>query len=310
MSIVITMPYYYVIIRYVSKITGSLEVVSSHDMTEDILRRLVVEPFSNGVQFVFMGKVVDPDSVEEIHIFETSKKVKEILLAQRRTPQEHNVGQPSDSVKDVLRRIREGKIGGYVTHKFMTSLSKVSNKKRPSKKLSRNVFIVHGRDHTPLKELKVMLKGLGLNPIVLHEKASGGLTLAEKLEKYSKDVGYAFVVLTPDDTGCFREDFLNVYKVCLSEEGESEEKRKEKAEFFFHEIPKKLTGRARQNVIFEMGYFWGLLERKKVCCLLKGKVEKPSDIHGIVYESFKKSINEVRDRIIKELKEAGYKIKM
>lgn len=283
MSIVITMPYYYVIIRYVSKITGSLEVVSSHDMTEDILRRLVVEPFSNGVQFVFMGKVVDPDSVEEIHIFETSKKVKEILLAQRRTPQEHNLGQPSDSVKDVLRRIREGKIGGYVTHKFMTSLSKVSNKKRPSKKLSRNVFIVHGRDHTPLKELKVMLKGLGLNPIVLHEKASGSRTVVEKLEKYS-DVGYAFVILTPDDVGGPSED-----RKILRLEGKE---------------------RARQNVILEFGYFMGLLGRDRVCCLYKGDVELPSDMHGIVYIPFKDSIDDVQVKIIKELTEAGYEIKM
>ena len=65
--------------------------------------------------------------------------------------------------------------------------------------------------------------------------------------------------------------------------------------------------RARQNVIFEMGYFWGLLKRKRVCCLLKGDVEKPSDIEGIVYIPFKDSVREVKEMIIKELKAAGYK---
>ena len=68
--------------------------------------------------------------------------------------------------------------------------------------------------------------------------------------------------------------------------------------------------RARQNVIFEMGYFWGLLERKKVCCLLKGDVEKPSDMEGIVYISFKDSVYDVQVKIMKELKEAGYEIKL
>lgn len=59
-----------------------------------------------------------------------------------------------------------------------------------------------------------------------------------------------------------------------------------------------------------MGYFWGLLKRKKVCCLLKGGVEKPSDIEGIVYIPFKESIEEVRNKIIKELTEAGYETKI
>jgi len=152
--------------------------------------------------------------------------------------------------------------------------------------LSENVFIVHGRDHKSLRELKVMLGGFGLNPVVLHEKASGGLTLAEKLEKYSEDVGYAFIVLTPDDVGCQRPKLDTHFK---------------------ERIFQKLKARARQNVIFEMGYFWGLLERKRVCCLLKGKVERPSDIEGIVYIPFEESVNEVREKIKKELEEAGYK---
>ena len=56
--------------------------------------------------------------------------------------------------------------------------------------------------------------------------------------------------------------------------------------------------------------FMGLLGRDRVCCLYKGDVELPSDMHGIVYIPFKESVNEVRDRIIKELEEAGYEIIM
>jgi predicted nucleotide-binding protein len=59
----------------------------------------------------------------------------------------------------------------------------------------------------------------------------------------------------------------------------------------------------------EFGYFWGLIGRDRVCCLYKGDVELPSDMHGIVYIPFKKSANEARDMIIKELRAAGYEIK-
>jgi len=144
--------------------------------------------------------------------------------------------------------------------------------------MSNKVFIVHGRSHKPMRELKAILKEFGLKPIVLHEQASGSLTVVEKLEKYS-DVGYAFVILTPDDIGSSSDAVFT-------------------------------SPRARQNVVLEFGYFIGLLSRDMVCCLYKGEVELPSDMHGIVYIPFKDSVEEARDIIIKELKEAGYKIKM
>lgn len=63
-------------------------------------------------------------------------------------------------------------------------------------------------------------------------------------------------------------------------------------------------------MILEFGYFIGKLGRDKVCCLHQGDVELPSDMHGIVYVPFKESVNEVRDKIVKELKAAGYKMKI
>jgi predicted nucleotide-binding protein len=131
------------------------------------------------------------------------------------------------------------------------------------------------------------LAGLGLNPIVLHEKPSGSRTIVEKLEKYS-DVGYAFVILTPDDRGGFFKGKVPVLGSNLLEDTHF---------------------RARQNVILELGYFMGKLGRNKVCCLHTGDVELPSDMHGIVYIPFKKSANEARDMIIKELRAAGYEIR-
>jgi predicted nucleotide-binding protein len=188
----------------------------------------------------------------------------------------------------------------------INSLAEVEKSPRRKLALSKKVFIVHGRDHTPMKELKTMLLEFGLKPIVLHEEASGGLTLAEKLEKHSRDVGYAFAILTPDDIGCQEADLIKAFNL----EGPFLSRNVYLLPAEVMQLQKRLKRRARQNVIFEMGYFWGLLERKRVCCLLKGNVEKPSDIEGIVFVHFKDSIEEIQVKIMRELKEAGYEIKL
>jgi len=201
-----------------------------------------------------------------------------------------------------------------------------------AKSPSNKVFIVHGRDRKPLRELKSVLKKLKLLPIVLHEQPSGSRTIVEKLEKYS-DVGYALVILTPDDKRIFDYQELddNIRSVSAKmsncsiqtlkarEEGEIKKVEELTREFIINALKlenqtSSLLGsfksRARQNVVLEFGYFIGLLGRDRVCCLYKGKVELPSDMHGIVYIPFNKSVNEVRDKIVKELKAAGYEIKI
>jgi len=144
---------------------------------------------------------------------------------------------------------------------------------------SRKVFIVHGHNEQAKSELALILTRLGFEPIILHEQPSQGMTVIEKLEKHS-DVGFAFILLTPDDKGCQR--------------GQED----------------KLLPRARQNVVFEFGLFAGKLGRKRVCCLYTGNVELPSDLQGLVYLQFKSSVNEVKLDIVKELRAAGYKVKI
>jgi len=129
--------------------------------------------------------------------------------------------------------------------------------------------------------------------------SSGSRTIVEKLEKYS-DVGYAFVILTPDDVLVPTELGYNVLK--------EKEVIKEIREM--HWLSSQLTRRARQNVVLEFGYFIGKLGRDRVCCLYKGDIELPSDMHGIVYIPFKESVRECRNKIIKELKAAGYQIEV
>ena len=116
---------------------------------------------------------------------------------------------------------------------------------------SKDVFIVHGHDSGIKESTARFLQKLRLNPIILHEQPNSGNTIIEKFEKYAT-VGFAIILLTSDDEG----------------------KSKKVSE---------LKPRARQNVIFELGYFFGKIGRSRVCALYEEGVEIPSDYKSILY---------------------------
>lgn len=154
---------------------------------------------------------------------------------------------------------------------------------KADEKLSNKVFVVHGHDEIAKTSLEIFLKEIGLEPVVLHRQADEGQTIIEKFEKHS-DVGYAFILLTPDECAYLTRD-------------EKIEESKRKTEY-----------RARPNVIFEFGYFVGKLGKKRVCCLHTGSVSLPSDVSGMIYKAFSKSIEEIGYSITKDLKAAGYQL--
>lgn len=145
-----------------------------------------------------------------------------------------------------------------------------------------NVFIIHGHDDKAKLELQHFLRDrFHLNPIILEEQPSkGSMTIIEKLEHYAQQCFCAFAILTPDDKVIPSKELKNM---------KPEEKR-----------------RARQNVILEIGYFYGLLGRNKVFLLYKeGDTEIPSDLYGIIYIPFQYSIQEVTEKIRQELESFG-----
>lgn len=150
--------------------------------------------------------------------------------------------------------------------------------------LSNKVFIVHGHDDATKNELEIMLRDMGMEPVVLHRQIDGGMTIIEKFEHHA-DVGYAFILLTPDEIA-----------YVASEEGKPDRDRKKET-------------RARPNVIWEFGYFVGRLGRNRTCCLHKGKVVLPSDLNGLVYKAFTNSVEELGWSIQKELRSLGYVLK-
>lgn len=157
-------------------------------------------------------------------------------------------------------------------------------KPQPSTKQSKSpplpkkkVFIVHGRDNEAKQEVSRYIESLGIDVIILHEQASSGMTIIEKIEHYSNEADFALVLYTACDLG----RGINETKV----------------------HPKN---RARQNVVFEHGYLMAKLGRENVCALVKGEIETPNDISGVVYVgldtpgAWKLEVN-------KELKACGYK---
>lgn len=157
---------------------------------------------------------------------------------------------------------------GYVLAKGKPKLSVVTQ-------LSNKVFIVHGHDDGAKQNVARLLEKLKLEPIILHEQPNRSQTVIEKFEANS-DVGFAVVLLTPDDVGRAAGDST-------------------------------LKSRARQNVFLELGYFIGLLGRDRVCALKKGDIEIPSDYVGVLWEPMDDG-GAWKTNLAKELKAAGYSI--
>jgi len=138
------------------------------------------------------------------------------------------------------------------------------------------VFLVHGSDHGVKDTVARYLAKLNLNPIILHEQPNLGDTIIEKLERTSP-VAFSVVLLTPDDKA------------------------------FPISSPSEPKPRARQNVVFELGFFIGRLGRGKVCALYTQGVELPSDFQGVVYIPLDAS-GAWRLSLAKELKASGLNI--
>ena len=153
-----------------------------------------------------------------------------------------------------------------------TRLSKSQGRDRP---ITNEVFIIHGRDESAKDALVGFIQQLGLRPVILADQPSAGMTIIEKFERHS-EVGFAIALLTPDD-------------VVSSQVGGH------------------AGTRARQNVIFELGFFVGRFGRSSVCALTKGEPEIPSDYSGVVYIPIE-SPSDWKLPLMRELKSFGFDV--
>ena len=137
----------------------------------------------------------------------------------------------------------------------------------------KEVFIVHGHDDEAKEMVARFVENLGIEATILHEQANRGQTIPEKFEEHAGEAGFAIILLTPDDLGAPNDE------------------------------RNKLKPRARQNVVLELGYFWGRLGRGRVCVLYKGGVELPSDMQGILYVPMD-NFDGWKQKLAREMKQA------
>jgi predicted nucleotide-binding protein len=139
-----------------------------------------------------------------------------------------------------------------------------------------SVFIVHGHDVQARETVARFVERLDLKAVILHEQPNKGRTIIEKFEEYSA-VPFALVLLTPDDVGSAKNEIANQ------------------------------KGRARQNVVLELGFFVGKLGRNNVCALYKHGVEIPSDYQGVLYIEMDDA-GAWQAKLVREMRAAGLSV--
>ena len=135
-----------------------------------------------------------------------------------------------------------------------------------------SVFVVHGRSPKALAELEGYLSSVGVSAVVLSRLDDSPQSLFQKFWSVATQARFAIVLLSADDYGASREQFEAV-----------------------NVGDRALQFRARQNVILELGFFYGSLGWENVFVLLQEpdevfpNFELPSDLHGVVFDNISKT---------------------
>lgn len=192
-----------------------------------------------------------------------------IPLSDYREGTKENIAQSKALLREAIRALQED-LDELQSHGPPTSETKTPTPARQSNR----IFVVHGHDDGARESVARFLDKIGLVPVILHEQPNKGRTIVTKFREEAEDIGFAIVLMTPDDVG-----------------GKSKD---------------SLRSRARQNVVFELGFFVGALGPSRVATLLKGDVERPSDFDGVVYIPLDQG--QWKQALGKELEAAGYSI--
>ena len=275
------MPHYHVRITT----TTSKNPYYEWDKTDlsEIKKRIVI-PFLKEERVRFSGQFLPALDIRSIVIVESEWTVKEhhhYINEKAKTQGIFIIYSPSIMFNEGERYVRD--ISDRVFEECSSQIQEATPKSnaltsdKPSKTMDKSkVFIVHGHDGEAKQAVARFVEKSGFEAIILHEQASSGKTIIEKIEANS-NVGFAIVLYTPCDLGASKEK------------------------------PDQQKPRARQNVIFEHGYLIGKIGRKNVCALVKGDIEKPNDISGVVYIKIDEG-DGWKYTVAKEMKTCGYDI--
>lgn len=153
----------------------------------------------------------------------------------------------------------------------------------------KSVFIVRGHSDKALAELEKFLVSVEVEPIVLSRGGGSAQSLFQKFMAVATKARFAVVLLSSDDYGASRRQY--------DTQGVGE---------------RALQFRARQNVVLELGFFYGRLGWENVFVVYEDpdkifpNFERPSDLDGVVFDSMSDS---AWQRNLKaKLAEAGFAI--
>ncbi|MFM4968206.1 TIR domain-containing protein [Aeromonas veronii] len=275
--------FYHVLIETSEKVgkNGAYKAHLELDKSElDEIENDVIIPYLKNEQFQFDGYFINAREVKRIVVKETN------VTTQALSDYENN-NIPSGLIMFISREdiFNDDKHTVDITKKVFSSAkeklghtSVIPKSQTLLESDKSKVFIVHGHDELAKTEAARFVEKMGFEPIILHEQASLGSTIIEKIEKYS-NVGFGVVLYTPCDVGAKINDESN------------------------------LKSRARQNVVFEHGFLIGKLGRKNICALVKGNVETPNDISGVVYVPMDEH-GAWKLSLAKEMRSSGYDVDM
>jgi predicted nucleotide-binding protein len=270
--------FYHVIVETTDKNKkGDYERCYELDCTNlDDIVDLVVRPYSKNDQIYVNGRYINRGNIRLLKIKSSEQSLKVL-----REVAQNAVSRGVFFVYTAITIVNGDKYVTDITKDILKSVGDIlrsnstETEKTPLDKS--NVFIVHGRDDLAKTEAARFVEKLGFGAIILHEQASAGKTIIEKIEAHT-NVGFAIVLYTPCDTGGISGD-------------------------------KNQKARARQNVVFEHGYLIGKLGRSNVCALVKGDIETPNDISGVVYVPLD-SNGAWHFALAKEMRNSGYPVDM
>lgn len=268
------MPYYHVHIK--TRILGNLYELDNTDLSE--IKEEIIIPYLRGDKFYFREYLLDKDDIitpiiktSDVTCNEYTSLTKN--LASLRAPHESLKDDRyfRDITRDILKECKSQTQEDTSNKPEATTPNIIQAPMDTSQ-----VFIVHGHDDAAKSEAARFVENLGFKAIILHEQASSGKTIIEKIEEYT-NVGFGIVLYTPCDLGASQEE------------------------------KELLKPRARQNVVFEHGYLMGKIGRENVCALVKGDIEKPTDIAGVVYISMDEG-GGWKLAVAKEMRSSGYDV--
>jgi len=280
--------YYQVLIETKEKVAKSDKNRKYFELDKNDLQEIkedIVIPYIRKEEFQFDGYFLDPKDIVRLVVKETEKTSKECSrhandnmspgIIMYISPEDivEDDKYTTDITKEVFKesnkKIKAGELPKKENNKSL---------KKPVELDKSKVFIVHGHDDLAKTEVARFIEKLNFEAVILHEQASSGKTIIEKIEEHS-NVGFGIILYTPCDIGSTKADQEN------------------------------LKFRARQNVVFEHGYLMARIGRNNVCALVKNEVETPNDISGVVYVpmDYHKAWQVA---IAKEMRNSGYDIDM